>query len=176
MKTEILLTKEQVGFIISELRCSLIDYYRGYEELVVITILDGAVFFASELFSEGYDFDVHQHFVKIKSYCGTQSTEPKIEMCGFNQNHITSKDVLIIDDILDTGRTLEFVTELIQGMSPRSVDSCVLLQKIGTRKRPVDAKFVGAKFYSTKFVFGCGMDHNEKDRDLEDIWITEEET
>lgn len=174
MKADILLTKKQVGFIISELRVDLINYYTTIGEVEVITLLDGATYFASELFSKECPFIVNQHFIKIKSYCGTIRSSPQMEFCGFNPNHIENKHVLLVDDILDSGRTLEFTTELLCKMNPRTLTTCVLLQKIGTRKCLASAKFVGARFFSTRFVYGCGMDCNGQFRELKDIWILKE--
>lgn len=171
MKNKILLTEEQINFVILELRNDLLEFYKNTKELEIIIVLDGAMVFASELLSEKFHLKNNRHFIKVKSYFGTQRSGPKIISYGFDLRNIRNKDVLILDDILDSGETLKVITSLVQKQKPKSLNSCVLLQKIGARTKPIDVKFVGAKFYSNRFVYGFGLDLDGKFRELKDLWV-----
>ncbi len=135
--------------------------------------MDGASVFASDLFSVQTKPRFNMHFLKVESYCGIRSYEPSVKQMGFTASEITNKRVLIVDDILDSGKTLRFVVNHLLDMNPEGLDSCVLLQKIGNLKTCISnhPKFIGAKFYSNKFVVGYGMDLDGEYRNLKDIFI-----
>lgn len=167
---KILLTNEQIQFLVKELRVDLINYYYGLGDIEAIVLMDGALVFASDLFSVKTEPRFNIHFLKTESYRGIRSYTPIIKMMGFME--ITGKRVLVVDDILDSGKTLRFVIDYLLDMKPKSLDACVLLQKIGRKNiGTTNANFVGAKFYSNEFVVGYGMDLDGKYRDLKDIFI-----
>lgn len=172
MTSSILLTSKQIEYIVSEVQEELQVYYEYTGEVEVVVILDGAVTFASELFKTRTVTRFNQHFLKINSYRGVRSYNPRCSFCGFNPSNIKNKHVLIVDDILDTGKTLSYANRMLQNMCPRTLDSCVLLHKVGHLENDVPIKFVGAKFYSNKFIYGYGMDYGYGEfRELKDIWI-----
>lgn len=172
MTSSILLTSKQIEYIVSEVQEELQVYYEYTGEVEVVVILDGAVTFASELFKTRTVTRFNQHFLKINSYRGVRSYNPRCSFCGFNPSNIKNKHVLLVDDILDTGKTLSYANRMLQNMYPRTLDTCVLLHKVGNLENAVPIKFIGAKFYSNKFIYGYGMDYGYGEfRELKDIWI-----
>ncbi len=141
------------------------------ELLHVIITLKGAIFFAADLLRELPPV-ASVDFIRVSSYQGTDSTG-KIEVSDFCIREVKQKQVLLIEDIFDTGLTIKHIYHHLWQQEPYSLDLCVLLEK---RKRREDVNissdYVG--FYiEDNFVVGYGMDYNGKFRNLPDIHILE---
>ena len=134
------------------------------KEVIIIAILKGSVLFLRDLF-EYLDFKNSIEYVDISSYKGKSRTE--IVSLPFKIN-VKNKNILIIDDICDTGNTLSFITNLIKRNNPKSIRTSVLLKKNiqNTKFMPDDYLFS----IPDKFVVGYGLDFNEKHRFLNQIY------
>ena len=134
------------------------------KEVIIIAILKGSVLFLRDLF-EYLDFKNSIEYVDISSYKGKCRTE--IVSLPFKIN-VKNKNILIIDDICDTGNTLSFITNLIKRNNPKSIRTSVLLKKNiqNTKFMPDDYLFS----IPDKFVVGYGLDFNEKHRFLNQIY------
>ncbi len=162
---EILLTEEQIKNRINELAIEINKDY-GNNDIVMICILKGAVYFACDL-SRKIKNNVILEFMKITSYNGTESNkEPRIDYDL--KTSIEGKDVLIVEDILDTGYTLDFLKKVLKLKNPNSVKICTLLEKNIERDFDFKPDYVGFKI-DDYFVLGYGLDYNEIYRNKPDI-------
>lgn len=138
---------------------------KEYERKVLtfICILKGSIFFTADL-AKRIDGDVRIDFVRVSSYDGENSTG-EIKMKLDLKDSIQGKDVIIIEDIIDTGRTLKYLKEYLKLKKPNSLKVCTLLDKKERRVCDMEADYVGFAI-PDKFVIGYGMDYDEKYRNL----------
>jgi len=138
-------------------------------EFTLIALINGAVMFTADLMRQ-IDNPVRLDCIRVSSYgTGTKSVGAPQILADLTLD-IANRDVLIIDDILDTGKTLALVTELAKKLKPASLRSCVLLDKKARREVPVEADFVGFEI-PNKFVVGYGLDFAERYRNLPCIGV-----
>lgn len=160
---EIIFTEEQIQDRIKELANELYKDYKD-EEVVFICTLKGAVFFTCDLLKK-YPGDAIIEFIKISSYIGEESSGKVILNLEVKKENIENKNVVIIEDIVDTGRSLEYLTNHILAMNPKSLKTCALLDKKIKRVVPIDPDYVGFEV-DDLFVIGYGLDDNQKCRNL----------
>ena len=159
---KVLISEEELHKRIKELAKQIYEDYKG-EELTFICILKGSIFFTVDL-SKEMPCDINFEFIRVSSYHGQNSTgviEMKVEL----QGDIKGKDVIIIEDIIDTGRTLSYLMEYLRSKGPKSLKICSLLDKKERRVCKMDADYVGFDI-PDKFVLGYGLDVDEKYRNL----------
>jgi len=136
-------------------------------ELTMIVVLKGGVVFGADL-CRAIDIPVRAEFVRASSYVGTESTgEPTIEFL-FDDN-LEGRNVLIVEDILDTGRTTSVLLKQLEAMQPASIDICVFLNKPVRRKIEVPVKYAGYTL-GDRFVVGYGLDYDQQYRNLPAIY------
>jgi len=141
----------------------------GKSELTVITIINGAIMFTADLMRE-IDNPVRLDCIRISSY-GEKNTALRAPQIVHSLTlDIAKRHVLLIDDILDTGKTITLVNGLIRKLNPASLRVCVLLDKQGRREVPFEADFIGFKI-PDKFVVGYGLDFAERYRNLPCIGV-----
>ncbi|HOK27076.1 MAG TPA: hypoxanthine phosphoribosyltransferase [Bacteroidales bacterium] len=140
--------------------------YRG-KEVIFIGILNGAFLFAASLFKK-ITLDAHITFVKLASYRGTRSSGEVKELIGWNED-ISGKDVIVLEDIVDTGVTLERVIDEIKIRKAGSVKVATLLLKPEACKKDVQVDYVGFKI-PNKYVVGYGLDYEGYARNLPSIY------
>lgn len=163
----ILIDKNQIQQRVIELAKEIDNSRDLTHPLTVISILNGSIVFTADLIRQlnGY---IYLDSIKASSYKGTTSTGV---LAINNLNHIDNienTDILLVDDILDTGLTLHNITNVISNMKPKSLKTCVLLDKKECRKVPFEATFVGFNI-PNNFVIGYGLDHNGLYRNRPDI-------
>ncbi|MDA0802269.1 MAG: hypoxanthine phosphoribosyltransferase [Planctomycetota bacterium] len=139
----------------------------GDDPLVVIVVLAGAVIFAADLI-RALPHRVIMAFVKVSSYPGTSTTSQGIVESGSMPDAVRARDVLVIDDVLDTGRTLQHLRAELQSAGARTVRTCVLLRKDRAEAKAVPCDHVGFDI-PDRFVVGYGLDYNDEFRHLPDI-------
>ena len=159
---KVLIDEETLQARIKEMAKQLMEEYKG-KELVFICILKGSIFFTADL-AKRIDGDVRVDFVRVSSYDGENSTG-EIRMKLDLKDSIQGKDVIVIEDIIDTGRTLKYLKEYLKIKQPNSLKICTLLDKKERRVCDMEADYVGFTI-PDKFVIGYGMDYNEKYRNL----------
>lgn len=133
------------------------------EEIVLIGILKGSVMFMAEL-AKNIKKSVELDFMDVSSYEGTESTG-KIKINKDVRNSIEGKDVIIVEDIIDTGRTLTYVLEYLKQKNPNSIKIATMLSKPSRRVMELNVDYIGFSI-EDKFVVGYGLDYNEKYRNL----------
>lgn len=167
---KISLNEEQIVEIVSRLGKEISNDYNGKEPLF-IGILKGCIPFMPDLL-KNVSINCTLDYLRVSSYEGTKSSG-KITIKG-DIPSVKDKDVIIVDDILDTGRTLMNVRNLLLEEGAKSVNICVLLDKPEGRIVDIKADYVGG-LVPNEFVVGYGLDYNEKYRNLPYIGVLKEE-
>ncbi len=142
--------------------------YRG-RELTVIAIINGAIIFVADLIRE-LDLSIQLDCIRVSSYRDETRPVQEPEIIDRIRLDVEGVDVLLIDDILDTGKTLSRVCEIFRKMRPASLRTCVLLDKQTTRAVDFEADFVGFEI-PDEFVVGYGLDFAERYRQLPCIGV-----
>lgn len=158
-----LIGEEKLNQRIKELGEQITKEFEG-EDLVLICILKGAVYFTTKLSQEIKNENTVVDFMKVSSYSGTESTgtiKLKLDL----SEDIENKNVIIIEDIVDTGLTLEFLCEYLNKKNPKTLKVCTMLDKKARREKNVKVDYVGFEI-DNKFVVGYGLDYDEKLRNL----------
>ncbi len=135
---------------------------------VFIIILNGAFMFAGEFFKT-YTSPCEIEFVKLISYIGTESSGEVINCIGITQEKIQNKKVIILEDIIDTGITMEYFLEYLNAWQPQSVEVVSLLFKPKSLKTDINLNYFGFSI-DPLFVVGYGLDFNHKGRNLSNIY------
>jgi len=168
----VMFTEDQIKQRVKSLGAELRKTY-STGEFTIISIINGAVMFTADLMRE-IDNPVRLDCVRISSYGDKTLSLGAPQIVHSLTLDIAKRHVLLIDDILDTGKTLALVTGLIRKLKPASLRVCVLLDKQGRREVPAEADFVGFKI-PDKFVVGYGLDFAERYRNLPCIGVLKSE-
>jgi len=164
----VMFTEAQIKKRVRELGREIRKVY-GDGEFTIISIINGAVMFTADLMRE-IDNPVRLDCVRISSYGNRTTSVGTPQIVSSLTIDIARRHVLLIDDILDTGKTITLVSGLVTKLGPASLRTCVLLDKVGRRQVPFDADFVGFKI-PDKFVIGYGLDFAERYRNLPCIGV-----
>ena len=161
---ELLVTEEEIEQIVTRLGKE-IDRDYADKNLVIVCVLKGSVMFTIDL-SKKLNTVCEMEFVRTYSYGNGTESNGEVQMkIDFDRPDMADCDVLIIEDIVDSGNTLKFLVDHIKSKGPRSVKTCAFLDKPSRRKVDINPDYVG-KEIPDKFVFGYGLDLFEKYRDL----------
>jgi uracil phosphoribosyltransferase len=164
---KILITEEQLARRVKMLAREIQRDFRG-RELVVVSVLNGTVMFLADLLRH-LDLPLRLDFIGVSSYGGSTESGELVFTKDVRVD-VKGRDVLLVDDILDTGQTLSRVRSRLQSLSPRGIKSCVLLDKTSQRRVPVSVDYVGFAIPNV-FVVGYGMDFDEQYRNLPFIGV-----
>jgi hypoxanthine phosphoribosyltransferase len=166
---KVLLSEDALRARIQELGAQLTKDYAG-RKLMVVGVLKGSLIFMADLLRAiGPAVDVHVDFVAVSSYAGNASTGTIRVLLDLRENP-EGRDVLVIEDIVDTGLTLSSLTETLRARKPASLEVCTLLDKPDCRKTPFAPKYTGFKI-PNEFVVGFGLDYDERYRQLPYVGI-----
>ena len=171
MQKEILFPRAAIDEKVKELAALISKDYEG-RELIVIGILKGAFIFMADLI-RSLSIPCQVDFARIASYGSRSVSSGKVIMMKDIEMSIKGKDILIVEDIVDTGITLSYFVEWLKERNPRSLKVCAFLDKRGRRKVPFEADYVGFTI-EDGFVVGYGLDFDEKARFLPDVYIMKE--
>ena len=167
MKKEVLISNEEIKKRIKEIGKEINKEYAN-EKITLVCILKGSLYFFTDL-SKEIDLDLELEFIRVSSYIGYNSTG-KIELKLDLDESIKDKNIIIVEDIIDTGRTIDYLLKYLKKQRPKSIKLCSLLDK--PEKRIVDnfkIDYVGFTI-PDYFVFGYGLDIDQKYRNLQDIY------
>ena len=173
---EILISEGELNSRVRKMSLEICDFYKQ-GNLYVLTVLKGAVpFFTNLLFNEQVSIPFIYDFITASSYKkGTTSNgDPIIKLSPKTKKEILKKNVLVVEDIIDSGLTLERIITKIKNYKPQSVEVCALLDKKDRRVIPVDAKFIGFSI-PNEFVVGYGLDFNGNYRNIQHICVLKPE-
>lgn len=170
MDFKVMYDEETLQKRIKEVAWQIDKDYNG-KEILVVTILKGAIFFAVDLV-KNMKTPMCMDFMQVSSYQGTQTTGNVILKKGLDTD-ISGKDILIVEDIIDTGYTLKYLKEYLQTLNPNSVKIAVLADKKERREVDVDIDYTCFEI-ENKFVVGYGFDIDQKYRNIPYIGYIEE--
>lgn len=159
---KVMFEEEEIQKRIAELAKQIDSDYEG-KPVVVISVLKGAVFFTVDLVKK-MKTQIELEVIQVSSYEGTESTG-KINIKKDLDNSIENRDVLIVEDIIDTGYTLKALKEYLLTKNPKSLKIAVLADKQERRETQVDIDYTGFVI-PNKFVVGYGFDYNEVGRNI----------
>jgi hypoxanthine phosphoribosyltransferase len=169
---EVLLTGEQIRQRVKTIAKEIKAVY-GDSEFTIISLINGAVMFTADLMRE-IDNPVRLDCIRVSSYGLKTKSIGTPQIIHSLTLDIAKRDVLLIDDILDTGKTLKLVGDLVRELKPASLRTCVLLDKKARREVAMEADFVGFEI-PDKFVVGYGLDFAERYRNLPGIGVLKPE-
>jgi hypoxanthine phosphoribosyltransferase len=158
----VLITQPALAHRVRELSREIERDFAG-RELVVVAVLNGTVMFLADLIRH-LSLPLRLDFIGCSSY-GSGTTAGELVFTKELRLDVRGRDVLLVDDILDTGRTLKRVVARLDELKPRRISTCVLLEKLERRVEDVQANYVGFKIPDL-FVVGYGLDYAERYRNL----------
>ena len=138
---------------------------------IFLAILNGSFLFAAELM-KSVSIDCEITFLRVSSYHSTTSTGKITEVLGLKED-ITDRDVIILEDIIDTGLTMAKIQEQLLGKNPKSLKVASLFQKPEALKTPIDIAYLGFEL-ENRFVLGYGLDYDGLGRNLPDLYVLHE--
>ncbi len=167
VKKEIVLTRDEIQKRVKALGEEISEDYAGREP-VLIGVLNGAFVFMADLI-RSINVPVQVDFIRLASYGSRTESTGDVRITKDVELPLTGKDVLVVEDIIDTGYTLSHFKEVIAIHQPRSVKTCALISKTERRKAPMAIDYTGFEL-ERGFLVGYGLDYAENYRHLPDIY------
>jgi len=161
--TQVFISQKAIQNRVAELGRAISAAYPPNRPLILIGVLRGALYFLSDL-SRSISHPLVIDLISVSSYEGTNSTG-KVTFHQKTSTHIANKDVLLIEDIVDTGRTINTLLQHFQKQNPRSIKICTLLNKPSRREVSVPIHYCGFRI-PDQFVVGYGLDYEQAYRNL----------
>lgn len=169
---EIIVSEQQIRTRVSELAAQISADYQGRDPLLVC-VLKGAVFFMADIVRE-ITVPCELDFMAVSSYGSATDSSGVVRILKDLDANIEGRNVIIIEDIIDSGLTLSYLRKNLHARNPASVEVCALLTKPSRRKVDIACKYVGFEA-PDKFVVGYGLDYGEMYRNLRYIAVLPEE-
>ena len=170
-KIRVLLTEEEVNKKISEVAAQINKDYEG-KEVHLICILKGCVFITCEL-AKRLTIPVSLDFMSVSSYGSDTKSSGVVKIIKDLDEPLEGKNVIIVEDIIDSGRTLAYLIEVLKQRNPKNIELCTLLDKPERRvKKQVQVKYTCFTI-PDEFVVGYGLDYDQKYRNLPYIGVVE---
>ena len=168
---QVLITQGQIARRVKELSAEIERDFRG-REMVVVSLLNGTVMFLADLIRH-LSLPLRLDFIGVSSY-GSGTTSGELVFTKELRLDVRGRDVLLVDDILDTGRTMKRVLAKLRPLKPRRIRTCVLLDKPARRVEKVRADYIGFQIPDL-FVIGYGLDYAERYRNLPFVGVLKPE-
>lgn len=162
-EVRVMFSEEEVNAKIREIGKKITEDYKG-KKVHLICVLKGGSFFMCEL-AKRIDLDVSIDFMSVSSYGGDTKSSGVVKIVKDLDNSIAGEDVIVVEDIIDSGRTLSYLLSMLQDRKPNSLSLCTLLDKPSRRVVDVDVQYTGFEI-PDKFVVGYGLDYDQIYRNL----------
>ena len=159
-----MISAKSIAARVESLAREISDYYSGTDKLVVVGLLRGSFMFIADLVRE-LKMPVEVDFLEVSSYGDAMESSREVRIIKDICGEIEGRDVLVVEDIIDTGHTMTQVMTLLQGRGPRRLELAALLDKPSRREVAVRARWVGFEI-PDKFVVGYGIDYAQRNRNL----------
>jgi len=169
-RLKVLLTREQIARKVAELGERITQDFSG-ESLVLIGVLKGATIFLADL-ARQIKLDVTFDFIAVSSYGNSKQQSGEVKLMKDVDHSMEGKNIILVEDILDTGLTLTYLKNLLLGHQPKAVRIAALLDKVSRRTQPIHGDYVGFEI-PDEFVVGYGLDFAERYRNLPEVCILE---
>jgi hypoxanthine phosphoribosyltransferase len=163
-----MLTRDQIARRVSEMAADITRDFAG-QSVIFVGVLKGAAIFLSDL-ARHVDLDATFDFISVSSYGDQKQTSGEVRLNKDVDQSVDDKNLILVEDILDTGLTLSFLRKVFLAHQPRAFKVAALLDKVPRRTEPIQADYVGFTI-PDEFVVGYGMDYAERYRNLPDICI-----
>ncbi|GHU82734.1 hypoxanthine-guanine phosphoribosyltransferase [Clostridia bacterium] len=170
---KILIDEETLNKRVNELALQINEDYKG-KRLVMIGVLKGSFTFMADLLRRITLDDVEIDFMKVSSYGASTKSSGVVRIVQDLEINIEKAHLLIVEDILDTGKTLSYLIDLFESRSPASVKVCTILNKPSRREVNIEADYVGFDI-PDEFVIGYGLDYAQKYRNLPFVGVLKKE-
>lgn len=164
----ILISEEELKNIVKRIGKQITEDYRG-KDLLLVSVLKGSVIFMADLMRE-IDLPCNIDFMAVSSYGSGTKSSGVVKIIKDLDQSIECKDLLIVEDILDSGRTLNYIREILSARNPKSIKICTLFDKPERRDVDIFADYIGAPV-PNEFIVGYGLDYNEYYRNLPYIGV-----
>jgi hypoxanthine phosphoribosyltransferase len=168
---KILISSDQVQARVSELAADIVREYRGRNP-VLICVLKGAIFFMADI-ARQLDMELEMDFMAVSSYGSATDSSGVVRILKDLDMNIEGRHVILVEDVIDSGLTLKYLTKNLASRQPASLEIVTLLDKPGRRKVSLPCRFVGFEI-GDEFVVGYGLDYAEHYRNLPYIAVLED--
>jgi hypoxanthine phosphoribosyltransferase len=162
-----LISAKSIAARVEALAREITAHFRGTDKLVVVGLLRGSFIFIADLVRE-LDLPVEVDFLEVSSYGNATESSREVRILKDLRGEIEGRDILVVEDIVDTGRTLQHVLDILATRHPKQVEVCALLDKPSRREVDVKARWIGFEI-PDRFVVGYGIDYAQRNRNLPHI-------
>ncbi len=172
-RLRVLISRQRIARRVREIGRQITREFRG-EPVLLVGVLKGACIFLADL-SREIALDASFDFLAAASYGQSAETSGQVRLLKDLDTRIEGRNVILVEDILDTGVTLNYLARLLRGRQPKAVRVAALLDKADRRTQPFEADYVGFRIPNV-FVVGYGLDYAERYRNLRDVCVVEMES
>jgi len=165
--TEVMISQQEIADKVAELGQQIQTHYQDSDSLILVTLLRGSVIFMADL-CRVIDVPMSLDFMTVSSYGSKMESTRDVRILSDLSDDIKGRDVLIVEDIIDTGNTLSKIVEILTLRQPKSLKICTLLDKPSRREVDVKVDWIGFSI-PDEFVIGYGIDYAQKYRNLPHI-------
>jgi len=169
---KVLVNRQEIESTVKRLAGEINRDYKG-KPVLLVGVLKGAFIFLADLVRQ-LDIPIEVDFIGVSSYGTAQESSGEVKITKCLSVDVKSKDVMVIEDIIDTGLTTSFIIDYLNKQKPASLKVCTLADKPSRRKKEVEIDYLGFEV-PDRFVVGYGLDFDEKYRQLPDICYLEDE-
>ncbi len=162
-----LISAKSIAARVESLAREISEYFADTDKLIIIGLLRGSFVFIADLARE-FDLPCEIDFLETSSYGNSTESSREVRILKDIRGEIEGRDVLVVEDIVDTGHTLKQVTEMLQTRNPKRLKICALLDKPSRREVDISADWIGFEI-PDKFVVGYGIDYAQRNRNLDHI-------
>lgn len=170
---KVMISAEQIDQAVAKVANRLNeDYSACAKPPIFVGVLCGAFVFLADVVRK-VNFDNEVTFIQVSSYTGTESTGKVKQKLGIDFD-ITGRDIILVEDIVETGHSIEHMVEYLQSLSPNSIEVCTLFYKPEKYLYDRQIKYVAMEI-GNEFIVGYGLDYNQIGRNLKDIYVVDNE-
>lgn len=170
LNLKLLYSREQIAREVKRVAREITRDFAG-EEVILVAVLKGALLFVSDLMRE-LDLDARIDFVRLASYGSEMVSSGVVEVRRELEFSLRDRHVIIVEDIVDSGHTLEFLYHRLMQQQPRTLKICTLVDKRARREAEIEPDYAGLVM-DDGFIVGYGLDYDEKYRNLPEIYVAE---
>ncbi len=167
----IMIPAEKIDVAVAEVAARINEDYRNTPTPLFIGVLNGSFMFMSDLIKK-VEFQNELSFVKLSSYAGDCSTGTVKSLIGLN-NSIEGRHIIVVEDIVDTGDSIEHMMKELEALKPASIDVCTLFFKPKAYRKDIPIKYRAMEI-GNEFIVGYGLDYDQLGRSLKDIYVVTE--
>lgn len=165
---EVMIPADQIDRAVEKVAAQINADYADRETPLFLGVLNGSFMFMSDLMKK-VDFNCELSFVKLASYAGTSTTGKVQELIGL-KNNIEGRHVIVVEDIVDTGESIEHLMRSLSGHNPASVEVATLFFKPNSYSKQIPIKYKALEI-GNEFIVGYGLDYDQLGRNLKDVFV-----